>query len=399
MPGVGNIIPASDYNNIQTKIEGVMGVGSGQSGYGQTLSSAQVSGGTTITASGWAALRSDLLKARQHQTGVSETTNLIDVTGSTTATFTGYISGTTLNVVSLTSGSIQKSMAIYGTSGQILPGTVIQSGSGSTWTLAVQGNPTSQTVGSVGSPITITAYLVVTDLFLTEYNNFADACVAGKLTVAANQLTTADAFSTNTRTTAWNGTLTNTVTITFPSAAAARYYFNAGGDFRITASRTGGTTSGGAAVKNATWDEMISTNLAPPGTYYPNAVGVVSMNYNSTSRTGSGTAYAIGFYSLTNSDQIILSKDAPSGSYSVNKYVIKARCNVANNASGGATQVIFTIEFQDNSPNPNTTTYGPYGPFGVDENPDGTLVSNVYMGRPSGANVAVTAPSVTQTGF
>jgi hypothetical protein len=395
MPGVGNTIPASDYNNIQTKIEGVMGVGSGQSGYGQTLSSAQVSGGTTITASGWAALRSDLLKARQHQTGVSEAANLVDVTGSTTATFTGYISGTTLNVVSLTSGSIRKSMAIYGTSGQILPGTVIQSGSGSTWTLAVQGNPTSQTVGSVGSPITITAYLVVTDLFLTEYNNFADTCVAGRLAVAANQLTTADAFSTNTRSTAWNGTLTNTVTITFSSAAQARYYFNAGGDFRIIANRSGGTTSGGAAVKNATWDQMISSNL----TAFPTAAGVVSMNYSATSRTGSGTAYSIGFYSLTTSDQIIFNKDAPSGSYSVNKYVIKARCNVANNTAGGATQVIFTIEFQDNSPNPNTTTYGPYGPFGVDENPDGNLVSNVYMGRPSGANVSVAAPSVTQTGF
>ena len=395
MPGVGNLIPASDYNNIQTKIEGVMGAGSGQSGYGQTLSSAQVTSTSVISASGWAALRSDLLKARQHQTGISQAANLIDVTASTSATFTGYISGTTLTVVSLTSGSIQKSMAVYDTSGLILPGTVIQSGSGTSWTLAVQGSATSQTVGSLGAPIAITAYLVVTDLFLTEYSNFADACVAGKLTVAANQLSSADAFSTNTRTTPWNGTLTNTVTITFPSAAAARYYFNSGGDFRITANRSGGTTSGGAAVKNATWDEMISTNL----TTYPNAAGVVSMNYSTTARTGSGTAYAIGFYSLTTTDQIIFSKDAPSGSYSVNKYIIRARCNVANNTAGGATQVIFTIEFQDNSPNPNTTTYGPYGPFGTDESPDGTLVSNVYMGRPSGANVTVPAPAVTQTGF
>lgn len=396
MAGVGNIIPASDYNNIQTKIDGVMGAGSGQSGYGQTLSSAQVTSTSVITASGWAALRSDLLKARQHQTGVDQSTNLIDVTGATTATFTGYISGTTLTVVSLTSGSIQKSMAIYGTSGQILPGTVIQSGSGTSWTLAVQGSATSQTVGSAGSPITITAYLVVTDLFLTEYDNFANACVAGKLAVAANQLSTADTFSTNTRTTPWNGTLTNTVTITFTSAAQARYYFNAGGDFRITANRSGGSVPpAAAAAKNATWDQMISTNLVD----FPNAVGIVSMNYSTTSRTGSGTAFSIGFYSLTNVDQIILSKDAPSGSYSTNKYVIKARCNVANNTSGGATQVIFTIEFQDNSPNPNTTTYGPYGPFGSDESPDGTLNSNVYMGRPSGANVTVAAPSVTQTGF
>jgi len=383
MAGVGTSILASDYNNIQTKISGVMGVGSGQSGYNQTLSSAQVTSTDAIRASHWTALRNDLLRARQHQTGVSESANLVDVTASTAATFTGYISGTTLTVVTVTSGSIQKGMALYGLAGQITPGTVINSGSGTSWTIN-----TSQTVASSGSPITINAYLVVTDLFLTEYDTFANTCVSGKFAVAANQLATGEAFITNTSTVAWNGTKTSEVMITFSSATAARAYFNAGGDFRISASRSGGTTSGISPIKNAVWTTMLSDS------------GIVSMNYSTTSRTGTGTAYSIGFYALTTTYQTIFDKPAPAGSYSENHYIIQAKCDVANNTSGGATKVYFSIQFQDSDPGGDRVgQYGPapYGP-GVDENVDGTLVSAVAMGRPSGANVSTPAPTPTFVG-
>jgi hypothetical protein len=386
MAGVGTSILASDYNNIQTKIAGVMGVGSGQSGYNQTLSSAQVGNTDAIRATQWTALRNDLLRARQHQTGTDQSANLVDVTASTTSTFTGYIIGTTLTIVSLTSGSVQKGQALYGLSGQITPGTVITSGFGTAWTVN-----NGQTVGSSGSPITINGYLVVTDLFLTEYGNFADACVTSKLTVAANQITTGEAFTTNTNTSAWNGTKTNEVTITFPSATAARAYFNAGGDFRITASRTGGTNN----TKNSTWTAMISSDTVT----YPNAAGTVTFNYSATTRSGTGTAYSIGFYGLTSSYQTIFDKPAPAGAYSENHYVIYAKCDVASNASGGATQVIFSIQFQDSDPGGDGTgSFGPppYGP-GVDESPDGTLVSAIGMGRPTGTNVSCPAPTPVRT--
>ena len=390
MAGVGTLVLASDYNNIQTKIAGVLGVGSGNSGYNQTVTSAQIGSTDPIRASNWSGLRYDILRARQHQTGVDQSANLQNIVSGASATFTGYISGTTLTVITVTSGTIQRGMAVYG--GSTLPGTVITGGSGTSWSLLVSGAATSQSVGTLGAPVTFTTYLVVTDLMLTEFNNMADACITNRLSVATSEITTGEAFSTNTRTTAWNGTLTNTVTVTFPSANAARAYFNAGGDFRITASRTGGT----ANTKNSTWTAMISSDTVT----YPNAIGTVTFNHNTTTRSGTGNAYAIGFYGLTSSAQTIINKPAPAGVYSDNFYVIQAYCNVANNSTGGATQVVFSIQFQDldvgDRPSPSPPP--PYGPL-VDESPDGTLVSAVSMGRPTGTNVSITAPAVTQTGF
>ena len=390
MAGVGTLVLASDYNNIQTKIAGVLGVGSGNSGYNQTLSSAQIGSTDPIRASHWSGLRYDLLRARQHQTGLDQSANLQNITAGASASFTGYISGTTLTIVSVTSGTIQRGMAIYG--GATLPGTVITAGASTSWSLKVAGAATAQTVGTSLSPVSFTAYLVVTDLMLTEFNTMADDCIANRLSFATSEITTGEAFSTATRTTAWNGTLTNTVTITFPSAAAARGYFNAGGDFRITASRSGGTSN----TKNSTWTAMISSDTVT----YPSAIGTVSFNYNTTTRSGTGTAYSVGFYGLTNVAQTIIDKPAPAGVYSENHYVIQAYCNVANNSTGGATQVIFSIQFQDldTGDRPVPSPVPPYGPL-QDESPDGTLVSAVAMGRPTGSNVSIAAPAVSATGF
>ena len=72
MPGVGSRVRAADYNSIQGKVALVLGSGSGNSGYGQALSSGQVSVGDQILVSQWNNLRTDLLKARQHQTGATE---------------------------------------------------------------------------------------------------------------------------------------------------------------------------------------------------------------------------------------------------------------------------------------------------------------------------------------
>lgn len=67
----GSKILALEYNNIQTKINSVMGVGSGQLGYGQSLASSQVSIGAKISANQWNNLRSDIARATQYQTGAS----------------------------------------------------------------------------------------------------------------------------------------------------------------------------------------------------------------------------------------------------------------------------------------------------------------------------------------
>lgn len=69
---VGDLISALRYNNIQSRINVIMGTGSGNSGYGQALNSAQVAVGSNVDLVRVLNLRTDMLKARQHQTGNNE---------------------------------------------------------------------------------------------------------------------------------------------------------------------------------------------------------------------------------------------------------------------------------------------------------------------------------------
>lgn len=300
MPGQGTLIRAADYNAIQAKVAINFGTGSGDQGYGQSLSSAQVAVGDKITVGQWSNLRTDLLKSRQHQTGVDESGNL------------------TLPLSSL----------------------------------------------------------VVTEALRAQYNSYADTINANRFTIASNQ-GSLETLRTDTRTAAWNGTLTNTITVTFSSADQARYFFNSGGRLQLSAGLDGG--SGGS--KYNTWQTMFSQS------------GSIILNYNSTTCNGSspGNVYSYGYYNLTTTDQTIYYKPAPAGVYAENDWYITART-----ASGGA-QIIFTLRFEDNDTGDQRGGFLP-GPQ-VDENIDGTFTNTIQSFRASGSNVSVAAPSVTSTGI
>lgn len=303
MPGVGSRVRAADYNAIQGKVALVLGAGTGNYGYGQSLTSSQVAVGDLIRAVQWNSLRTDLLKARQHQTGVDETSNL--------------------------------------------------------------------TLASTSS--------IISEALRAQYDNMADTVTANRLAVASNQGTLENVVAPYQRTSAWNGTLTHTCTITFSSYDAARHFFNAGGNFQISASRTGGN----AGSKNNTWTLMLSQ------------MGSITMNYTTTvcsDPSSTATTYPIGFYSLTGSNQMIFRKQAPAGAYAENDYFIYARFT--------GSSLVFSIVFEDedagdlNNPSPGY----PPGPV-QDEDVDGTLTSYVQMFRPSGSNVSVPVPSASQSGF
>ena len=112
MTSVGTIISASDYNAIQSRVNTVMGSGSGNSGYGQTLSSSAVVPGLNITATQWAYLKQDILKAAVHQ-GTSQTDDLKKLVG---ARFQGSITGNVLTVDTFYSGSgnLLTGLELYG---------------------------------------------------------------------------------------------------------------------------------------------------------------------------------------------------------------------------------------------------------------------------------------------
>lgn len=68
------------------------------------------------------------------------------------ATFTGTISGTTLTVASVTSGTIAIGQALFDTTGVLATGTTITAGSGTSWTVSI-----SQTVGTAETMFGVSA--------------------------------------------------------------------------------------------------------------------------------------------------------------------------------------------------------------------------------------------------
>jgi hypothetical protein len=310
MAGQNTLILANDYNIIQSAISLVMGEGSGTTGYGQTLASSQVGQNAKITVNQWNNLRNDIVRCRQHQTGVTIVNRAPEDPG--------YVAGSDLPTASEAS-QIRES-----------------------WRAA----------------------------FLSVAND----CNTNRLTAPppASQATRADLFGQQVRTTVWNGRIQQTVVVTFDSANDARYFFNTGGQFEFSSDRSGGS----AGLKNTTWTTML-TNM-----------GTIRFNYDATTCTGTGITSTIGYYDITTSDNLIFEKDAPTGSYTPNKYFIYARRNIAGNV------ITFTLHWWDDSAAPPSL---PDPGFGIDENVDGTLTSTVQTFRATGANVSVPNPSATTT--
>lgn len=79
MVAVGDLITAAQYNTLQSRIATILGTGSGQNGYGQTLSSSTVSAAAIIQAAEMDNLLVDMNAARTHQVGSGTGLSNLDV--------------------------------------------------------------------------------------------------------------------------------------------------------------------------------------------------------------------------------------------------------------------------------------------------------------------------------
>jgi len=90
-------------------------------------------------------------------------------------------------------------------------------------------------ITSISNPVagdTISAYAALSSNITSIYNNRLNCAASGS------------SSTTNTdRTTSWGTSVTFDQTVTFTSAAAARYFFNAGGRITVSFSRTGGSSN------------------------------------------------------------------------------------------------------------------------------------------------------------
>lgn len=234
-------------------------------------------------------------------------------------------------------------------------------------------------IGSLPSPGVPTKTTAPTGLVssgdFSKYLAIANSINANKLSIAASGQSSLVTLATTPRTSGWNTTVTNTITLTWPTAAAAKGFFNSGGNIQFSATLTGYLPADPGYSKSVDWDTLV-TNMK-----------TITMNYNSTTCTGSFTSIgsAVGFYQLSTSNTNIFNKTTASPTYTNNQYDIYANLNAAG------TILTFSVQFQDNSGQPNP-------PYGTDELVTGTLTSKVQVFYASGSNVAATYPTVGLSG-
>jgi hypothetical protein len=196
-----------------------------------------------------------------------------------------------------------------------------------------QGSSLATLVTSVSAGSVVTYYANTNTNITTLTTNKLNAAANGTDLAAVNKDTT------------WNSatptTTTSTVVVTFQSADAARYFFNAGGKLRITFSQPSATSSN---AKTTAWGTTLGTN-----------VGTFQFGATSSTLSGNGTLSlnslsTFGYYSLTNTDQTIIKVNSTSATadYASNYVQIAAKYTGSLGANGDKSpQITFTITYGD----------------------------------------------------
>lgn len=138
----GSNILASDYNTIQAGVANILGVGSSNYGYGQSLSSSQVSLGSTITATQWANLKVDILNCANHQGTTSTSDARITALSNLTITNNPAMTVDAVDANKFSSAlTVIDSNKLYLGTGQFSTANLVSSTRATAW-----GSPTKPTV-------------------------------------------------------------------------------------------------------------------------------------------------------------------------------------------------------------------------------------------------------------
>jgi hypothetical protein len=175
---------------------------------------------------------------------------------------------------------------------------------------------TSTTAVSAGDVIAIKAALE------SNLNTLAASVAAGCPLVTSSALSTSAGTAATQTSEGWDNTSTQELTVTFASANAMRWFFNAGGKVRVTV----GTTEAAVHGKDQAFKDL--------GT----ALGNLDIGGHSLNRSGTGetsTSYAEqsgGFYDLTgtaNTYVSLIKLTSDNTNYLTNTIEISAKINAA----------------------------------------------------------------------
>ena len=226
-------------------------------------------------------------------------------------------------------------------------------------TITSRANPTA------GSTIAILANLNTDITNLTT--NRGNAAASGAETVAFSG-TTSKTTNTGSGDAAW--TITFTHTVTFASANAARYFFNAGGRIKWQTSKTS-TGNDGDAEWNDTANTLVGDIYITGGTATQTIAG---SSYTGTTKVGgTGTPNqlqtGVGWYDLTTSNTQLYQQYADTAPYTGQYIAINAK------TAGTGTQLVLTTTWVDpggdaapggtNIISGGTATGSPFSTFGT----------------------------------
>lgn len=194
-------------------------------------------------------------------------------------------------------------------------------------------------ITSVSAPVsggTITYLSAIPSNLTTIYSNRRNAATQGS--TSAN---------TATRGTSWQTALTFTHTVTFASGDAARYFFNAGGQIKMTCSHPTGSGI------NLLWSDLAS-NVGTVAMSSPSSgtVSIAGGTYSGITKVGGGgTSPTIdankGYFALTTANATAFTQTAstgPSGYLSsFIRMIVKSNGAQGSNGDTGSVITIFTI--------------------------------------------------------
>ena len=194
----------------------------------------------------------------------------------------------------------------------------------------------------------------------TNFNSVADQCVNGRFNLGDGQFIITN-IGTGTYSSAWKAQAQTEIVLTFSDSDHARHFFNSGGKLRFTSSRSGGATS----AQNNAWTNLLST------------VGVQQFGGNVPANSN--------FYTLTNNyaDNQFYQLGL-SSAYANNFYRLEARCDVADNSSGSASEVRFRVTWKDDYVDPDAVSGFPEGTNPPEDTVDGTLSLTIDEIKASG---------------
>ena len=189
---------------------------------------------------------------------------------------------------------------------------------------------------------TITYLSAIPTNLTTIYNSRLNAATQGS--TSANTVTTAST---------WSSIATWTHTVTFANGNAARYFFNSGGQLKVTCSHPSGT--GINLLLNGLASNIGTVVMSAPTS---GSITIASTSYNGMTKVGGGgnaptISTNTGYYALTTTNTSVFTQTASTGpaGYLATNINVTVKSNGTQGANGDAGSIITIYTTWDEIPN------------------------------------------------